>query len=221
MSKQVALKWLWFGAGFVSVAALVRWQLARLFTEKPNYELERRSGDVEIRGYAAGWVAETTVDEARWDVALNEGFRRLAGHIFGDNRPSPFQPDRLGRLGARGSADTTETLAMTVPVNVTPASRSSHIIALNLPPGRTLASLPAPNDERVRLESRPERRVAVLRYRGRHTDNRVAQKFSELIATLRSAGLQCRGMPQFAAYDPPSTLPLFRRNEVWVELAPA
>ena len=62
--------------------------------------------------------------------------------------------------------------------------------------------------------------VAVLRYGGKHTGPKVAQKFSELLALVREAGLSYRGSPEFAGYDPPTTLPFLRRNEVWLELEP-
>lgn len=246
MANTASRKWFWIGAGAVGGAALARWQLARWFTEQPTYEVERRLGDLEIRTYGARWVAETTVADASWEQALDEGFRRLARYIFGDNRPSPFQPERPSNADALHAAlaartddgndsgyvipmpaptaarRTTrrETIAMTSPVNVATHDDRSYTIAFNLPEGRTLASLPAPNDERVRLERRPRRRVAVATFRGRYTGPRVAQKFSELLATVRAAGLGYRGSPEFAGYDPPSTLPFLRHNEVWLELDP-
>lgn len=227
-------------------AALARWQLARWFTPQPSFELEQRIGDLEIRVYDAHWVAETTVSDASWEGALNEGFRRLARYIFGDNRPSPFQSDRSPKPSRtalrqpRRSDDANdpgysipmpvptvarfearrETIAMTSPVNVSTQGDRSYTIAFNLPEGCTLASLPAPNDERVRLERRPRRRVAVTRFRGTYSGPRVAAQFSELLARVRRAGLGYRGSPEFAGYDPPTTLPFLRRNEVWVELDP-
>jgi hypothetical protein len=238
--------WIWMGAGVLGAAALARWQLARWFTPQPRYEIEGRVGDLEVRRYGAHWVAETTVSDVTWDQALHEGFRRLAAYILGDNRPSPFQPSRPGRGdpsrppaalrsddGQRGGyvipmptpvtarpKQRPETIAMTAPVNVMSNGDRSFTVAFNLPDELELASLPAPNDERVRLERTPPRRVAVLRYRGRYTGLRVATKFAELLAQVRGAGLGYRGSPAFAGYDPPSTLPLLRRNEVWVELEP-
>jgi SOUL heme-binding protein len=248
MAKGTYRPWLLALAGALGGAAVARWQLARWFTPQPRYELERRVGDLEIRVYGAGWVAETTVRDASWEQALNEGFRRLARYIFGKNHPSPFQPARLGAseptrspaalraddgndsgyqipmpvpVGAPTFARKAQKLAMTAPVNVTTHEDRAYTIVFNLPRDRTLASLPAPDDERVRLERRPRRRVAVLRYSGGRSGPLVAAKFSELLARVRAERLPYRGSPEFAGYDPPSTLPFLRRNEVWVELEPA
>jgi hypothetical protein len=246
MANREARKWWWVGAGVVCGAALARWQLARWFTPQPSYELEQRIGDLEIRVYDAHWVAETTISDASWEQALDEGLRRLARYVFGDNRPSPFQSDRGARPSPTAPREPRrnnddhdpgyripmpvptvarveprrETIATTSPVNVSTQGERSYTIAFNLPKARTLASLPAPNDERVRLERRPRRRVAVTRFRGAYSGPHVAAKFSELLTRVRKAGLGYRGSPEFAGYDPPSTLPFLRRNEIWVELDP-
>ena len=247
MARRTYRPWLWALGGALGGATLARWQLARWFTQQPRYEIERRLGDLEIRVYGASWVAETTVRDATWEEALSEGFRRLARYIFGENHPSPFQPSQLATSDPRRSfaalrADDgndsgyqipmpvpsamaprrqTEKLAMTTPVNVATHEDRTYTILFNLPRDRTLASLPAPDDERVRLERRPRRRVAVLRYPGGRSGPCVAAKFSELLARVRAERLPYRGSPEFAGYDPPSTLPFLRRNEVWVELEPA
>jgi hypothetical protein len=247
MARRTYPRWLWALGGALGAATLARWQLARWFTQQPRYDVERRLGDLEIRVYDAGWVAETTVRDATWEEALREGFRRLARYILGNNHPSPFQPSRLATpdpnrsLAALRADDGNDSgyripmpvpsptpprrqpqkLAMTAPVNVTTHEDRAYTIVFNMPRGRALASLPAPDDERVRLERRPRRRVAVLRYPGNRSGPRVAAKFSELLARVRAERLPYRGSPEFAGYDPPSTLPFLRRNEVWVELEPA
>ena len=53
-------------------------------TEEPSFTVERRIGNVEIRRYGARVAAQTTID-ADEEKARNEGFRRLAGYIFGGN----------------------------------------------------------------------------------------------------------------------------------------
>ncbi len=51
--------------------------------EKPAHEIVRRHADFEVRDYAPRVVAETEVRLPRAEAG-NEGFRRLAGYIFGE-----------------------------------------------------------------------------------------------------------------------------------------
>jgi hypothetical protein len=60
--------------------------------------------------------------------------------------------------------------------------------------------------------------VAVRRYRGQTPPERVAQEARALLDALARAGVATVGAPVSARDDPPSTLPLLRRNEVWVTL---
>lgn len=45
------------------------------------------------------------------------------------------------------------------------------------------------------------------------------EKRTELLVQLQQAGISAQGPIRFAGYDPPSTLPALRRNEVIAELA--
>jgi hypothetical protein len=188
------------GAGATALAfGLVRWQLARWFYEEPAYELEQRIGRVEIRLYAPRVEAHTKLATSDFDDARERGFRRLAAYIFGSN----FD----GRV-----------LEMTTPVTVAPRS-SAHTVAFVMPPGQHHSELPHPADARVDLVDVPARRVAVLRYHGGWRARTIAHQADRLRALVADAGLTAIGTPMFAAYDPPSTLPLLRRSEVWIELA--
>ena len=183
-------------------AAVARWQLTRLFTEQAPYEVERRLGHIEIRKYPSIVVAQTTVTGKPWRKALGDGFRRLAGYIFGRDAP-----------GHR------EHIPMTTPVFAT-RSGDVHDVQFFMPKGSSLESLPPPRDPRVELRTLPPRRVAVRRSHGTYRGSRVRALQRELLEEVRRAGLATRGEVGFAGYDPPSTLPLLRRVEAWVELAP-
>lgn len=196
----------------VAAAILVRWQLVRWFTEEPVYERERTIQDVEIRRYPALVRATTHVQADSWKEALDRGFRRLAGYIFGGNRSRAKIPMTAPVL------QEPERLGMTVPVTAEPEG-GEYVVAFIMPPERTLESLPAPNDPSVKLEEVPPRRVAALRYSGGRSPALLKQKSEELLGILAREGLRTAGAPEYAGYDPPWTLPLLRRNEVWVELA--
>lgn len=211
-------RWLFAGIAAVGTFGIVRWQLARFFAAEPAYDVEDRIGDLEIRRYEERAVAETRVDDSDWDRALDEGFHRLAGYIFGGNRSAGGRPGETIAMTAPVNLRS-ERIAMTSPVNMMVAGSRAHVMTFTMPANRDAASLPKPNDSRVKIRTSPSMRAAVIRFRGRYTGMRVAEEFARLNDAIRAAGLETRGEPQFAGYDPPWTLPLLRRNEVWVEIA--
>jgi hypothetical protein len=128
-----------------------------------------------------------------FDEAQQQLFRRLAQYI------------------------TSHELAMTGPVE-TASEGQGFTMAFVMPPGRSLISLPRPDDGHVRLHEVPARRIAVLAYRGRYRGDVVEEMERELLRLVADAGLSAKGRPMFAGFDPPTTLPIVRRNEMWVEI---
>ena len=55
--------------------------------EEPGFQIVNAEGDFELQDYPSLVVAEVTVGGDRRD-ASNEGFRLLAGYIFGGNAGS-------------------------------------------------------------------------------------------------------------------------------------
>jgi hypothetical protein len=144
-------------------------------------------------------AAETVVGRDEMS-ARNEGFRRLAGYIFGRNHGG----DRI---------------AMGAPVGSTSAE-PGWCIRFYMPAGRTLESLPLPDDNRVRLLSVPAESVAVLRFTGNATPAAVAAQTGALRHALGAYGVEMVGPPVTWLYDPPWTIPWRRRNEVAVGITP-
>ncbi|HEY5938549.1 MAG TPA: heme-binding protein [Kofleriaceae bacterium] len=178
---------------------VARWQLERSFNDEPDFTVAERIGRLEIREYRARVEAETKIDDTSVERSLDVGFDRLAGFIFGAN-------ERREKLG------------MTTPVTVRPAGDATRI-AFVMPMRRTRDSLPMPDDQRITTIDIPERRVAVLSFTGKRSDALIRRKQDELRRLVAEAGLVARGEPQYAGFDPPWTLPVLRRNEVWLELA--
>lgn len=188
----------------------VRWQFQRWFTVEPSYDLESTlEGGLQIRKYHPHIEARTRIPTADHDDALERGFRVLAGYLFGGNR----------EVGIESEGEAGEKLEMTAPVLAQRSGGGAHTMAFVMPPGRTLGSLPQPDDDRVKLEAVPARRLAVLPFRGRYTAESVADRERELLEKVRAAGLTARGEPVFAGFDPPNVVPWLRRNEIWVEIA--
>ena len=65
----------------------------------------------------------------------------------------------------------------------------------------------------------PGQYFAVHRYSWINTQARVQEKTDETLQWVRQKSLQAMGTPQLSRYDPPWTLPMFKRNEIMVEIA--
>jgi hypothetical protein len=89
-----------------------------------------------------------------------------------------------------------------------------------MPAKYTLATLPLPADAKVRLETVPARRSAVIRFSGRATDDAVAAREAELRAWLTGKSMATTGAATYAYYNPPFFPPPLMRNEVMLDLAP-
>ena len=112
-----------------------------------------------------------------------------------------------------------QNIAMTAPVTQE-SSLAGWTIAFTMPAGYSMQSLPKPASPKVKLVEQPSRTMAVFRFSGlaAASDMEAAQR--TLMQKVASMGLATRGEAVFAFYDPPWTLPLLRRNEVMIEIAP-
>jgi hypothetical protein len=198
-------------AGGAAAFGLARWQLQRLATESPRYELVRRVGDLEVRRYPSLVVAETLIEDGSWPRVLSEGFQRLAGYIFGANRDQR-------RLSMTAPVQATVHPHTEPRVGAEPAR--ARTVTFLMPGDKALSDLPVPRDARVTLRTMPARTLAVLRFHGNYRSSLPARMARALTDRVRAAGLEPRGDILFAGYDPPTTLGLLRRNEVMVEVTP-
>jgi hypothetical protein len=187
--------------------------------EELSYETVSTENDIEIRHYAPHIAATASTDGNHTSVQRGL-FRALAGYIFGKNTsqeeiamtaPVVMNPDNNAE---------SETIEMTAPVTMTPSENNRWTMAFSMPSKYTMETLPKPLDEQVVLVEVPARTVAVVRYSGSFSD--VESRAETLTALNRWLAQQpdytAVGKPFFAGYDPPFTLPFFRRNEVLIEV---
>lgn len=199
--------------------------------EEPKYELVSEEGAYQVRRYPPVLIAETFVD-GDMDEASNKGFRLIADFIFGNN------------TALNATLQGSEKIAMTVPVTVEPVSQkiemtapvtiepvqasSGNMSAANrwrihfvMPSSYTQASLPRPNNNQVVIREVPGATYAVLTYSGFNFLSSVQTRTDELMSWVKSKKMETLKSPQLARYNPPWTLPMFRRNEIMVEVKPA
>jgi DNA gyrase inhibitor GyrI len=66
----------------------------------------------------------------------------------------------------------------------------------------------------VRIRQIPTQTYAAVRYSGMNTENRINEETARLQNWAKEQGLISTGVPELARYNPPWTLPMFRRNEI-------
>jgi len=185
--------------------------------EQPRYRVIQKLDDFEIREYAPQLVAEVEVSGTR-ESAGNAGFRVLAGYIFGKNRG-----ERKIAMTAPVTQAEGQKIAMTAPVTQAPSGSGEDgerwLIQFMMPAGHSLETLPEPLDAAIHLRPIPARRVAVLAYSGTWAESRYLEHLARLREAMRREGLQSRGAPVWARYDPPWIPWFLRRNEILLDLA--
>lgn len=179
--------------------------------EKPEYEILASEGDRELRRYQPYIVAETYVD-SDFESAGNQGFRRLADYIFGNNRSR-----KTLEMTAPVAQTSSEKIAMTAPVSMEREGRRYRITFM-MPSEYTLDTLPVPNDPEVRLRQVPGQLMVAIRYSGTWSQRRYEQHLEELETWVANQGWAVAGEPVFARYDPPIVPWFLRRNEILIRL---
>lgn len=191
-------------------------QMARAMVEKPKFERLARRDGYEIRRYPACIVAQVTVSGEGQD-AMSKGFGALADYIFGNN-VSRSKVAMTSPVIQEAAAS--EKVAMTSPVlqESGGTDAAGQVVQFVMPSKYTIETLPKPNNLAVTLAPREERTYAVLKFSWRGKDEQMHKKEAELRKALLRDGVSVTGSAVYARYDPPWTLPIFRRNEVLIPI---
>ena len=99
-------------------------------------------------------------------------------------------------------------------------SATTWRIQFVMPKSYTLATLPQPRSEAIEVREVPSKTFLVHRYSWFNTTSRVQEKIDATLQWAQQHALTVIGTPQLARYDPPWTLPMFKRNEIHVEIVP-
>ena len=88
----------------------------------------------------------------------------------------------------------------------------------------SLDKIPTPTNPDVTIAEVPPAMGAVHRYSGTFSETKSRKNAKALVEALNADGAEVdvdKAMKeyQFWGYNPPFTIPIFRRNEVWIELS--
>ena len=191
MTKQSLLM-----MSFLAITALITSPLTTAI-EEPRYEVITawEEHGIELRSYSPRLLAVTTMTQGQ-----NNGFRVLAGYIFGGNNSD-------------------QKIAMTAPVQR--SMDDSAEMAFMMPAEYSLSDLPTPEDDRVSFREAPGYTAAVIQFSGWADMEKAEANWQVLQAFLTEQDIAIAGEPSLNQYNPPWTLPFMRRNEIIVPISDA
>jgi hypothetical protein len=165
-------------------------------TEQHNYKVIKKFDKFEIRKYDAALFSSVKLNNKGYKESSSEGFRILAGYIFGDN-------------------DAKEKIAMTSPV-VMELGDSSKMMFM-VPKNYNLKNLPNPNNSKIVFEKEEVKIIAAIRFDGWADDEKIEKYKTILMNELANEKLNFINKFSFLGYNPPYEV-MNRRNEIVVEL---
>ena len=184
-------------------------------TEEPEFKLISEEAEFQIREYDPKIIAQVEVD-GDFDEASSRGFKLLADYIFGNNlldgaskKISMTTPVEMSPL--------TENLLMTSSV-MNDQVNNKWSINFVMPQEFSLDTLPKPNKSQVNIIEVPKEKYAVIVFSGLVRESSYAEKAELLSNYLEENSFKQQGAIKIARYNPPWTLPFFRRNELMVRI---
>lgn len=207
---------MWLILLIIFVGVLGSWLSWTFYTsnnlETPSYTVTEQQAGFEIRRYEPYLVAKVTVSGS-YDEAINQGFRILAGYIFGGNTDQ----SKIA-MTAPVTEQVSTNIAMTAPVTEQVVG-SEREITFSMPSQYTLATLPIPDDDRITFVEIPAKTVAVSEFSWFARPDRIEREKADLAQLVTAANLTPIAEPMYAAYNDPFSFPPLRRHEILLEIA--
>ena len=164
--------------------------------EMPSYRVIKKYGDIEIREYPAMIVAQTQLMQSSNQEKMSNGFRTIAGYIFGGNERN-------------------QKIAMTAPVVMKMGDTASMYFMM--PKKYSSNQLPKPNSTKVEIVEEQARVLAVIRYSGFSSEKKIEKYKNKLAAIVSKNNLKVTGPYMYMGYNAPWDV-INRRNEIAIEV---
>jgi hypothetical protein len=161
---------------------------ATMATEEVKFDIVHQNEIYEIRKYSERLVVQAINDKD------SGTFRKLFNYISGDNNSS-------------------KKIEMTTPVTQMKKNNVSFM-QFHLPSEFNKKTTPIPTNSDVEIMLMKEGYFAVIRYSGRSSDKNFIKYTEILREKLLEDKILINGSAIKATFNPPWTLPLFRRNEI-------
>ena len=176
---------------------------------------EDQAKDIQVRNYNSMILVSADMS----GDGRNSAFRKLFKYISGENKGSqeiamtaPVFMDKEDTNKQQGTE-----IAMTAPVFMSENTDSPQM-SFVMPNSFTMQSTPEPNDPTLTVTELTNYKVAVIKFSGTLSDSNTKEYTEVLEEWMFNKGLKAAAKPVTAGYNGPLTLPMFRHNEILIEI---
>lgn len=187
--------------------------------EEIEYTVIAKDEKFEVRKYAPYIKAYTNI-KSNYKDSGRIGFNRLFDYISGNNQAKEkISMTAPVILYPSVVQDEAVKISMTAPVLISENSEGWEY-SFVMPSSFTYENTPTPLDSTVKIMLVEEKTVAVLKFNGILDKDDYAEKSIELKKWLNQNNYKIISGAYMAGFDPPWTLPMFRRNEMMIDIEP-
>ena len=193
------MKWVYFVLSLLVIYFVFQsfMPISSLYTEKQKYRKVVSFPDFEIRFYPSATFATVYSNATNYKSLASNGFRKLAGFIFGGNRQN-------------------ESIAMTAPVRMRMSEKGSSM-SFVMPEKYDTKALPTPNNADVSIQKSEPEYVAVISFGGYANDDKIKKYKEKLVQILKNKNIKIKGPFNFLGYNAPFQF-IGRTNEIIIPI---
>jgi len=169
---------------------------------------------IEVRNYDSMVLVSTSMSAE----SGNSAFRKLFKYITGENEgATEIAMTAPVIMNDTNDAKKGAEIAMTAPVFMNESTNNS-LMSFVMPKDFTLATTPKPTNPEVYVSELKDYKVATIQFSGTLSDSNVEEYTNILTDWITANGYKAIGEPVKAGYNGPLTLPMWRRNEMLIEI---
>ena len=171
--------------------------VSSLYTEKQKFRKVLVTPDYEIRFYPSATFATVYSSATNYKSLASNGFRKLAGFIFGGNKQN-------------------ESIAMTAPVRMSMSEKGSSM-SFVMPEKYDTKNLPIPNNTEISIQKSTPEYVAVISFSGYASDEKIEEYNDKLVKILTKENIKIKGPFNLLGYNAPFQF-IGRTNEIIIPI---
>ena len=183
---------------------------------------------IEVRNYDSMVLVSTSMSSE----SGNSAFRKLFSYITGDNEGATkiamttpvimndnnqLEQDLEATVKVEREVEKGLEISMTAPVFMND-SAGNAMMSFVMPKNFTLSTTPKPTNPEVYVSELKDYKVAAIQFSGTLSDSNIEKYTTILTVWITGNGYEAVSKPVKASYNGPLTLPMWRRNEMLIEV---